>query len=526
MAILSVLDPRFQKIRPRSEYVPPVEDDGEEYIDEPATPPQQTGFLSGDSLGGDAPQIRPMPAPAHSPTVDIPPVRPRGDIDPGPGQLQTVADLQPRPLQQVSFGSVMPISGQNVLNEDIGTNPQAIPQNTATAPATVNTPPPVRPYAEVMNDRLRGYQDERVNLMDTTGQINPENKVVDKNGRIRSALYGAGVGLAKSFGDGQPIRGWNDFAGRLGGGIGGAVGGAIRPQYDEELQRQKKIAQNAQNIDVTQGALDADLKRQAVQSQIELNKNKGTIKDQELQGRLKEEQIKFEHRLAIEHEKQKAAGKDWEPYYDKDGKVSMKFKDGHMEKLINPDTGEQDINPGKVYYEVYDPVTKQKVRATGESILASSQTRESGDLTRAQDADKTNAANRMAAQRENANNFLQYNSQLINKWGDIMKASGEANKDQATAQGYLEEMNGISDQLKSITDETDPQAAELMNRMNFLSGKVRTAISSSASGRDLIEQMKAKGITPPQIIKPVTIKAQQSKSREVPHSKDPAGLFR
>lgn len=223
----------------------------------------------------------------------------------------------------------------------------------------------------------------------------------------------------------------------------------------------------------------------------------------------------FNRRMQADEARREFEGGKWERYTDGDGKVSRKYNDGRLEPIINPTTGEQDVDPSKQYYEVTDKVTGKTVQVLGSTLYGKGIDLQVGE-----------AQTNYKASVNDAGNLEKYEKDLgehEEKYGKLMS---EADMFDDEAETYENENRRLEASLVGDEAEYDPKVIrgikDKINENTRKSGELRG--KSKKSRRDAKSLVKPTKPTPtPTYTSPIGNKPTTGKP--VPKSKDPLGIF-
>lgn len=322
----------------------------------------------------------------------------------------------------------------------------------------------------------------------------------------------------------------------LGGGLGKGIGGGIDRTANERRSQQMKLQKLMNDLAIQSGLKDKALEQEARKVQIdeikrrpekeaEAWKQRVQIENEKNKAKVEAATIAFNRRMEALDKQQQFEGNQWEKYVDGNGKVWKKYKDGRSEPAIF--NGEQDTDPSKMTYDVYDPVTEKTVKATGGQILGYSGAIQQGNATREQQANIQNAQFDIETQKTNVKNMMDFNGQVVSLANQIAKESKNMNENLAEMNGYNTELQAANQELAGVDPAANPERYnKLVDKVNNLSGKVFEAAGKTESGAKALNELKARGIQPPQLVKaPKVQPVKINTGKPVPKSKDPLGLF-
>jgi len=250
---------------------------------------------------------------------------------------------------------------------------------------------------------------------------------------------------------------------------------------------------------------------------------------------------------------------EYEEVADESGKVWKVFKkdpNRQREPVINPETKQQEVDPSKIFYEYFDPVTQQTVRGSGNTIISNSGTILSGDANRKQQVNIKNVDNRMEVDRENVKNHLAWQSNvssvlstLLANDANLTALGGNVSGLRASMDAQMTEAKGLLEQMAKYN--LDPQTAtddeikkanaekqklqtrynELADDFNKSNVKLYEELGKTEAGKQKAEQLKKLIPQAPPKLTYTPIEAVQVQSqpvntgKKVPKERDPLGLF-
>lgn len=382
----------------------------------------------------------------------------------------------------------------------------AAPNDIVPSPApTAATTAPVVPYSAFESPRA-GYEQQLAGLgakdYSKAIYVNPETGDTSGKGGAGYVLEkAAGLERDKNWSTGDKVT--SAIVGALRGlgrgGILGAAAGAVeagtnrnyQEQYADEQNKNRLLGKIAtqQKLDdfntneiVKQTQIGEVLRRPekeaaAAQAKIDLEQNK-------VKARVESETQKFNNRMSVLDKQQKFAGNNWEKYTDENGKIWKKYKDGakSLEPVINPATGEQDINPGEQFYETVSPITGQPVKIKGNQLFSGESSIAAGNAQREQQANKDNVSN-LGDWQKIVDGNAQKRVALVNEGNAKINQSYELEKQATTAE----------QQAKDQSDTLEAQALELEMSATDASGKVvnKGAITKAATIRQAAANAKS-----------------------------------
>jgi len=340
----------------------------------------------------------------------------------------------------------------------------------------------------------------------------PENKP----GRL-TAMIGMGLKkLADALGSGKPL----DRA--LGEGLGGAIGGAAVPKVFADEQNREQIRQIDRQEESAYERQKRELELKAKNAQIDDVGDRGRRFNEAQRNKFLLEKEKFNNRMATIDRQADIASGEAERLVKPDGTVWKHYKKADSSGNIKPDEqmfqpdGTPEMDPSKMMYDVYDPVTGQTVKGTGGEILGYSGSIQQGNANRQQEASKFNASQEFSAQKENANNLLQYNNQVLRSMEEASKADGKVIENLGEVQGIANEIGRLNDLLGTLKDDDYEGKNRVLTKLADLDNKYQQALGKTDAGKAAVEQLKAQGITKPQTVQAVKIQAVQIKNGNLP----------
>jgi uncharacterized protein YdcH (DUF465 family) len=288
--------------------------------------------------------------------------------------------------------------------------------------------------------------------------------------------------------------------------------GELQPLQTLEQQRQaERDAQlNTEYKKAQIGNIEEDNVRQ--RDQII---SRERMSQENVRAKVESESLKFERRKELLNRSADIKSGEAKIYTDEDGKLFKQFlKADSTGKFRDPEPidadgdGIQDTDPNKLFYDVYDPVSGQTVKAKGGTIYGAGATIRQGDANREQQVNAQNAQFDMQAQRENANNLMTFNKQVFDKAMDVNKQMGRTNEDLAEMQGYYAEMQGVFNELQKVDANQDPDRYnKLADKLNELNGKVQSAAGKTQAGAEAVKQLSGQGIKTPPMVKAPKVNA-------------------
>ena len=330
------------------------------------------------------------------------------------------------------------------------------------------------------------------------------------------------------------------------GGIFGGIAAVRDPHYFERQRNERARADILPKIGELQTMRKLDIDAENRSAQAELARQKPLIEREKLATKVQIEKDKFDNRTKVLEIQARNEGGKWKPYVDEQGRRWKQFQNDptkELEPIVDPTTGEQDVDPNFKLYNYTDPVTGTQVQITGRILSDRGARQAEFNARQVQDIAKTNESNRIRVQQENVNNSIQVNKQRLDAIAAAINADTSL-KDNATIQALNPQIQAKNEMLQGLMNEPPPSSADekeneriMQNRIERinkltdeivkLSGDIITAVGSSQAGRAKAEEIR-KNLpkAPPKLtytpLKPVTV----APGKVVPPSKDPLGLFR
>lgn len=426
------------------------------------------------------------PARDNTPTMEMPVVAPP-EI---PARLieklsQTLAPPVPEPVN-AGTGRVMPVIEPPVPDAQAVLAPQSLPQITPPAqtnPIVVAPAPPIieaapRPQSAVLGDRIAAVNDKDYSIQkDEFGNITHRGKDRDKKWSTMDKI-------------GSAIIGWAQ------GGIPGAISAATDRNFMEKMgddrQRSRIMpqieqARKQEEFQTNQAYKDAQVKnfeRDDARSAEQFG-----IREQ---NRFLLETKRFENRMKVLDKQREADGGKWDKHVDEEGKVWKRFKndpDKPLEPVVNPNTGEQEIDPSNLFYETVSPITGQRVRVKGSQLFSGEATIAAGDANRQVSADKTNAGA-----------LADYDKQKSALDAAMAEANSRIKQTDIQINGIDAQIQQLNAQKSAATDEAAIKALD--GQIKTLEGQkmgLNTALSSARADYDGAKA-KYDGLKTPQSI--------------------------
>src|SRR5205085_2918508 len=111
-----------------------------------------------------------------------------------------------------------------------------------------------------------------------------------------------------------------------------------------------------------------------------------------------------------------------------------------LEPIIDPRTGDQDVDPNAQLYDWTDPTSGQTVKIKGNQLANAGATIASGNAQRTQSAAQFNAGQQLEASKANASNTLNYNKALFDRLAELGKTNADAQGAYTASQGLYTQM--------------------------------------------------------------------------------------
>lgn len=320
--------------------------------------------------------------------------------------------------------------------------------------------------------------------------------------------------------------------GDIGTGIQEGMSGVFDRNYVEKTRDRREIAQLLPQLEQENKQREFETGQQLKQTQQQAIQNKPKLeaekRNEDQKNKIALEATKFENRMKIVDAQAEREGRQWERDISADGKVFKKYKDGRYEPLVNPTTGEQEIDPSKQFYDIYDPTTGQTVKANGGQILGYSGAIQQGNAQRTQQVNIQNSNQEFEAQKLNVQNTVNYNKQVVDQMRELAKSKGQIIENEGEINGISSEMETVQQQMNSVDTSTEEGAKrynDLALKYGALNNKLETAIGKTTAGTEAVAQLASQNIKRPGQIKAVKVQPTIIKPRTVPKEKDPLGLF-
>ena len=439
---------------------------------------------------GQLPQIEPAvqaPAPA---LPEIPAAVP-SIVD----RAQGITNYEPTPEQVAK-------QGRNYVPDEV-TAANTETAETGEAPANTNTATANLPAIDPADAELKAKVDE---LNEATVRHRDPNKKHSKWSRVAAA-----------------IMGWAQ------GGLMGGIEAARNPHYFEDMRVERERARILPQIAVMQKVRDANLEAERTKAGIEATKMKPIIERERLASRVQIEKQKFENRTKILEIQAKNDGGKWKPYVDEQGRRWKQFQNDpskEMEPILDPTTGDQDIDPNFKLYSYVDQATGTEVQLTGRVLSDRGVRQQEFNARQTQDAAKFNASQNLEAVKANVTNQFNYSKALYDRMVDMAKSNAEAQGAMVAAQGLLGQMQNAATQMQAIDPAVDEKGyAAAKKTFDDAEEKFYQSVAKTQAGASLVEQLNSQGIQRPGIVEFKPIKATTLKPG-VPSSKVSEDVFR
>lgn len=208
---------------------------------------------------------------------------------------------------------------------------------------------------------------------------------------VKSGMLYMGRGLSQT----------GDLTAGLTAGAAGLVKGAIDPNTDEKFFNDQRLQQIRPQYDEQfkreQERESADLGREYKQAQIDEIRRRPEKELNSVRAKVELETLKFSNRMKQIREEQSFKAGEYDLVTDGEGKVWKVFKkdpNRPKEPSINPETRMQDVDPSKVMYETYSPMTRTMVQIKGSDLYSGE------SMVASQNAGRTQQASTFNSQQE------------------------------------------------------------------------------------------------------------------------------
>ncbi len=379
-----------------------------------------------------------------------------------------------------------------------------------------DTDPYSRRNKQIQNALAQGQYDAQ----------NPRNRDKGFKGALKEALQNFAFGLSHA----QPGMGfWESMA--LGG-TGLGMGIADR-SANERRDAMRKLPMLQQNAKIASDEMDAAATRKLRDAQYNEILRRPEKEEADRQGRID----LATKRINLNADIRSGIAK---PFIDEDGKVWRQYLNADStgkirpnEPVVGPD-GQQEYVPGEQGIEWFNPRTKTKEIIKARQGAAADATIASGDATREQGAAQTNAAKAFEAQKENVNNWMQFQNNITTQLSAALGADAGIIAGNGAVQGVNAQIQAKNAELQALIADETIDADDRAKRINSLTddltklngqmleeiGKTEGGIRKKAEIQNIIKGMKPPGKVTYTPFKAVTI------GKPVSPAKDPLGLFK
>lgn len=308
---------------------------------------------------------------------------------------------------------------------------------------------------------------------------------------------------------------WDKIASALVGWAGGGLAGGIKAGTDrnffEKMGDANERARLLPKIEAAREGETHQANQDYRKAQADYATARPEIERAKLENRVALEKEKFNNRTKILEIQAKNEGGKWKPYVDEDGRRWKQFPNDptkELEPIVDPLTGQQDIDPSGKLYDWVDPTSGQTVKIKGSQLANAGAQIASGNATREQQAATTNASNAIRVMTENVNNQMQYQGQVASLMNQALAADPGLAGDMAVT-GLRSEFEAKQRELDSLRLSPPPEydeaaARAYASRVNKLTddltstaqklwaevGKTEAGRARAAQAQDAIRKLK------------------------------------
>lgn len=412
-----------------------------------------------------------------------------------------------------------PIHGQPMTASDkYGQLPPISATVEPAVAAAVITPPveePAAPVLPIIEQSPRQQLEGRLNALnskdysiqkDADGNVIHRGKDRDKNWSLWDKIGSALVGWAQ-------------------GGIGGAIRAGTDRNYFEKTADDNERARLLPKIGMARDAENFENAQEYKQAQTQGVLQRPILEREKLKARVEAEQQKFVNRTKLLEIQARNEGGKWKPYVDENGRRWKQYQNDpskELEPIVDPITGEQDVDPSSKLYDWTDPYSGKTVQIKGSQLANAGATIATGNAQRQQSADTTNVNNELEAARANAtaqNNW--YQAENTRRQQALAAAAGNLSN-AAEVQGSASLMQEYAAQMQRLTQiieagsPDDAQVKAAQNDLSKAEGDYAKALNSfnvslgkTQQGAMLADSLSKSSVPRPQLIKANKVKAAQ-----------------
>lgn len=363
---------------------------------------------------------------------------------------------------------------------DLPQRPRIAPQNEQQIGEIEQQPQPI---GEQLPQRPRLVPTSQLSLPDKLSQEQrnlewqqdfENNPVVNNDrgvwGRIfdvfRQSIIAGGQTFAQTQGTPQ-----QKLQAAMGGMIAGGLEGGFNPKVDEQRRRAADINQSRVRIGEYRKEIDFENDQEKVRVATDLARQKPEIEREKLRQKVKADREKFQQRQKERQEDADFKKGVWKLETDGEGKVWRIYPNdpsGRREKVINPETGLQDIDPEEIMYDTISPETRTPVRIKGRDLYSGESTIAAGNASRSVQVQTTNTNNLKQWEQTVAENKTKRGSLLAK----AKAAEIEMQQLETTNQNLIRERNGLNTLTqKERIQQLNNQIAQNEERFAKLKGE-------------------------------------------------------
>lgn len=275
---------------------------------------------------------------------------------------------------------------------------------------------------------------------------------VDRNKGFKSRAYEAVQNALEGMALAYKANPNGHWAGILAGGAaGGVVGSTANKAWNEQRQHAAEGARLEGNYKSLNEVEENRLGREGKKAQIDEVKRKPEKEANALKAKFDIENQKFLNRQALREQDQGFKAGEYKFRTDGDGKRWKYFpKDPTKpeEAVVNPTTGEQEVDPGEQFYETRSPITGQVIKLKGRDLYSGESSVE---------------ASRVGAQNKTNENEVERNQKVSELKGKLAEADFIIKDAKATISRFakpanMEEFNAKSDAEKKLFEAKSTKA--------------------------------------------------------------------